>query len=308
MEDSEIESVRFDDSFEVQCVIYEMLQTTISKAIDDELKKVDAPPLMISKEIMLKNILARNIDSLEDQQYLTIGPEGKTYLCGSWLMRPVITPDGSFISTMDYIKAHMDCSNLIFLPNKTGIDMRKEMWFAKNQDYTSYNLPKECRIDSPTEGMMPIEMMNMPKGPPPGFPQGFPSPQVTPEATSEPASSIDEVVQAFKDEIKQAIIETITTSIKEDSYKNNLPLPESIDTMAAGIAGRNISAMEKSNYVFVGPDNKIYACGDWLLRQVVMGNAKLPCIARLKQKFYKYDMIEYRPADIGTRLQAQMQK
>ena len=308
MEDYEIESVRFDDSFEVQCVIYEMLQNTISKAIDDELKKPDAPPLMISKEIMLKNILAKNIDSLEDQQYLTVGPEGKTYLCGTWLMRPVIMPDGSFISTMDYIKSHMDCSNLIFLPNKTGIDMRKEMWFAKNHDYTSYNLPKECRIDSPTEGMMPIDMMNMPKGPPPGFPQGFPVPQEAPEPTGEQTLSTEELVQSFKAEIKQAITETIAKSIEEESLNNNLPIPENIKQMAIGIAGRNISQMEKSNYVFVGPDNKIYACGDWLLRQVVMGNAKLPCIARLRQKFYKYDMIEYRPADLGTRLQEQMQK
>ncbi|MBQ7158784.1 MAG: hypothetical protein IJS09_05095, partial [Treponema sp.] len=166
MEEIAQESVGFDDAFQVECVIYEMLKTTISKAIDDELRKEDTPPLMISKEIMLKNILAKNIDGLEDQQYVTVGPEGKTYLCGSWLMRNVLTEDNVSISTMDYIKQHADCTNIVFLPNMTGVALRKEIWFAKNHDYTSYDLPKDCRIESPTEGMVPIEMMKMGMGGP----------------------------------------------------------------------------------------------------------------------------------------------
>ncbi len=180
----EDEKIGFDDTFEIECVIYDMLERTISKAIDDELNKDGALTLIIAKETMLKNILSRNIDGLEEQQYMTVGPEGKTYLCGSWLMRPVLAEDGSFISTIDYIKSKIDYSNIVFLPNKTGVDLRKELWFAKNHNYTSYNLPKECRLESSAGGESPMGMppmgaggsppgMGMPPmgagGPPPGM-------------------------------------------------------------------------------------------------------------------------------------------
>ena len=166
----EDEKIGFDDTFEIECVIYDMLERTISKAIDDELNKDGALTLIIAKETMLKNILSRNIDGLEEQQYMTVGPEGKTYLCGSWLMRPVLAEDGSFISTMDYIKSKIDYSNIVFLPNKTGVDLRKELWFAKNHNYTSYNLPKECRLESSAGGESPMGMPPMGAGgPPPGM-------------------------------------------------------------------------------------------------------------------------------------------
>ena len=305
MEKFEEEPIGFDITFEIECVIYDMLKKTISKAIDDELKKEDAPPLIVSKDIMLKNILIRNIEGLEEQQYMTAGPEGKTYLCGIWLMRPVLTEDGSYISTMDYLKANLDTTNIVFIPNKSGIDLRKELWFAKNKEYTSYNLPKDCRINSPVEDTSPMELMQMSGRP--SMP-GMKPAESEKKTTEKPLLSISELFESLKKEIRTTLEETISHSVDENVAKTHLPPPPNKEMMVKGIAARNIDEMEKSQYIFIGPDDKVYLCGNWLLRQVVFGEAKLPFIARLKQQFYQYYNIEYRPDAIGTHLQAEMQK
>ena len=300
----EDEKIGFDDTFEIECVIYDMLERTISKAIDDELNKDGAPTLIIAKEKMLKNILSRNIDGLEEQQYMTVGPEGKTYLCGSWLMRPVLTEDGSFISTMDYIKSKIDYSNIVFLPNKTGVDLRKELWFAKNHNYTSYNLPKECRLESSAGGESPMGMPPMGAGgPPPGM--GMPSMG----AGGPPPAllSTDELITALKNAIGEAIKNTVLHSVDESVQKDNLPPPEDKENMIKGIVARNIAVMEESKYIFT-EGGTVYVCGDWLLRQVSMEPAKIPLIGLLKQQFHQYTNIEYRPDIQGSALLAQLKK
>ena len=315
----EDEKIGFDDTFEIECVIYDMLERTISKAIDDELNKDGALTLIIAKETMLKNILSRNIDGLEEQQYMTVGPEGKTYLCGSWLMRPVLAEDGSFISTMDYIKSKIDYSNIVFLPNKTGVDLRKELWFAKNHNYTSYNLPKECRLESPAGG--PPPGMGMPPmgagGPPPGMgmpPMGAGGPPpgmgMPPMGAGDPPPALlstDELIAALKKAIGEAIKNTVLHSVDESVQKDNLPPPKDKENMIKGIVARNIAVMEESKYVFT-EGGTVYVCGDWLLRQVSMEPAKIPLIGLLKQQFHQYTNIEYRPDIQGSALLAQLKK
>ncbi|MBQ3965680.1 MAG: hypothetical protein II684_02465 [Treponema sp.] len=328
----EDEKIGFDDTFEIECVIYDMLERTISKAIDDELNKDGAPTLIIAKEKMLKNILSRNIDGLEEQQYMTVGPEGKTYLCGSWLMRPVLAEDGSFISTMDYIKSKIDYSNIVFLPNKTGVDLRKELWFAKNHNYTSYNLPKECRLESSAGGESPMGMppmgaggpppgMGMPPmgagGPPPGMgmppmgaggpPPGMGMPPMGAGGPPPALLSTDELIAALKKAIGEAIKNTVLHSVDESVQKDNLPPPEDKENMIKGIVARNIAVMEESKYIFT-EGGTVYVCGDWLLRQVSMEPAKIPLIGLLKQQFHQYTNIEYRPDIQGSALLAQLKK
>ncbi len=328
----EDEKIGFDDTFEIECVIYDMLERTISKAIDDELNKDGALTLIIAKETMLKNILSRNIDGLEEQQYMTVGPEGKTYLCGSWLMRPVLAEDGSFISTMDYIKSKIDYSNIVFLPNKTGVDLRKELWFAKNHNYTSYNLPKECRLESSAGGESPMGMppmgaggsppgMGMPPmgagGPPPGMgmpPMGAGGPPpgmgMPPMGAGDPPPALlstDELIAALKKAIGEAIKNTVLHSVDESVQKDNLPPPKDKENMIKGIVARNIAVMEESKYVFT-EGGTVYVCGDWLLRQVSMEPAKIPLIGLLKQQFHQYTNIEYRPDIQGSALLAQLKK
>ena len=314
----EDEKIGFDDTFEIECVIYDMLERTISKAIDDELNKDGAPTLIIAKEKMLKNILSRNIDGLEEQQYMTVGPEGKTYLCGSWLMRPVLTEDGSFISTMDYIKSKIDYSNIVFLPNKTGVDLRKELWFAKNHNYTSYNLPKECRLESSAGGESPMGMPPMGAGgPPPGMgmppmgaggpPPGMGMPPMGAGGPPPALLSTDELIAALKKVIGEAIKNTVLHSVDESIQKDNLPPPEDKENMIKGIVARNIAVMEESKYIFT-EGGTVYVCGDWLLRQVSMEPAKIPLIGLLKQQFHQYTNIEYRPDIQGSALLAQLKK
>ncbi len=323
MEKFEEESIGFDDTFEIECLIYDMLEKTISKAVDDELHKDGETPLIIAKETMIKNILAHNIDGLEEQQYMTVGPEGKTYLCGSWLMRPVLTDDGSYIPTMDYIKAKTDCTNIIFLPNKTGIDMRKELWFAKNTDYTSYNLPKDCRIENPEEGMPPIEMMGMGGRRPPmgagGLSAGMgrpPQPEAAhsdtmafaPAGEAKALLSPSALIETLRKTISSMIENTIRQSVEESIDRDKLPQPKDKDSMIKGIAARNITEMEKGKYIFAGDDGTVYLCGDWLLRQIPVNGVRMPVIGFLKQQFHQYENIVYRPDIRGTILLSQMKK
>lgn len=179
MEAVEKETIDFDTSFDIECIIYDALKATISQSIDAEMEKDDNAPI-IAKEAMLKNILSRNIDGLEEEQYLTVGAEGKLYLCGSWLMRSVLSTDGTMKPMLEHIKQTTDCTNIVFLPNKTGAELRKELWFAQTEGYSSYDLPRECRINPPPAmpprgsmmGRMPGMASGMPPmgfgGPPPG--------------------------------------------------------------------------------------------------------------------------------------------
>ena len=321
MKKFEEESIGFDDTFEIECVIYEMLEKTISKAIDKELKKDGTPPLLLSKDIMLKNILSRNIDGLEEQQYMTVGPEGKTYLCGSWLMRSVLNDDGSYISTMEYIKAKADCTNIVFLPNKTGIDLRKELWFAKNKDYTSYSLPKDCRLALPDETVPPVGMSGegpFPAGaggPPPGAFGGSPlsAPDRGPVSAASSSAAggqvnlhtVEALIDALKKTIAGAIKDTVSHSVDTSMEKDKISSHEDKDMIIQGIVARNLAEMEEGAYVFE-VDNTVYVCGDWLLRQISVGPEKMPLIARLKQQFYQYENIVYRPDIRGKELLSQM--
>lgn len=318
MEEAENESIGFDMTFEIECAMYEALKRTISKSIDEELEKDSTTTLILAKETMLKNILLRNLDGLEEQQYLTFGPEGKIYLCGNWLMRSLLGNDMRPISTIDYLKQSVDCSNIIFFPNKSGTMLRKELWFAKNEDYPSYNLPKDCRVETPFEKSPVISPPFMQKGPPPGI-QGFP-PQAgqppmemgrPPVQTESPDKKEDllppeSLLEQVKNEIRITLEETISHTIDKNAEESGLPIPDQKEGMIQAITARNIAEMEKFQYIFLAKDGTIYVCGDWLLRQVHFGESTVPMIARLKQKFYRYTNIEYRPDTAGIALSSDL--
>ncbi|MBQ7158001.1 MAG: hypothetical protein IJS09_01055, partial [Treponema sp.] len=138
-------------------------------------------------------------------------------------------------------------------------------------------------------------------------PGGMPLVQGGPHADA-PLLENDALVQALKDEISLTIKESVSHTFDEEVEKSTLPLPADKEKLIKNIVSRNLAELEQSDSVFIGPDKKIYICGHWLLRQVPFGETRLPCIARLKQKFYRYNTIEYRPDIIGSVLREEMQK
>lgn len=112
---------------DVEFALYTALEATITANIEAEIATKAEGPLPFPKEELIRKILQKNIDQLEESLYLTLGEDGKVYLAGAWLMRPVLH-EGNLISTMDYLKAVVDTKNIVFLPDKTGAQVRKEIW------------------------------------------------------------------------------------------------------------------------------------------------------------------------------------
>lgn len=111
---------------DIEFAMYSALEATISANIDAEIA-AKGSPLPFPKENLLKKIIQKNMDELESNLYITLGKDGKAYLAGGWLMRPVLH-EGKMIPTMEYLKKAVDCSKVIFIPNKTGQEVRAELW------------------------------------------------------------------------------------------------------------------------------------------------------------------------------------
>ena len=120
--------MEFTESIEsdIEFAMYSALEATISANIDAELT-TRGGELPFPKEILLKKIIQKNMDDLEANLYVTLGKDRKAYLAGDWLMRPVLH-EGKMIPTMEYLKKAVDCANVIFIPNKTGSEVRAELW------------------------------------------------------------------------------------------------------------------------------------------------------------------------------------
>ena len=183
MESTLQEKLCIDIELDIKYAIYEALQNTISHAIDAEMQRETAP--LVSRERILSNFLAHNIDQVDDDCYMTQGPNNKLYLCGNWLIRPILHAD-KMIPMMEYIIvtlacAHVDMSDIVFCPEKTGIAMRKSLWPLTNEQNSSYDVPKRARnsfgeknelarplgAGGPPQGMPPFGAGRPPFGAPP---------------------------------------------------------------------------------------------------------------------------------------------
>ena len=116
------------DSIEndIEFAMYSALEATISANVDSEVA-AKGGPLPFPKEELVKKIIQQNLDKLEESLYITRGKDGKIYLAGDWLMRPVLH-EGKMIPMMEYLKQAVDTTDVIFVPNKTGAGLRKEIW------------------------------------------------------------------------------------------------------------------------------------------------------------------------------------
>ncbi|WP_294429977.1 hypothetical protein [uncultured Treponema sp.] len=112
---------------DIEFALYTAIRDTISANIDAEIAAKPDVPLPFPKEELIDKILQKNFDQLEESVYKTLGPNGTIYLTGTWLMRPLLY-EGKMISTMDYLKKCVDTSNIVFLPQKDGAELRKEIW------------------------------------------------------------------------------------------------------------------------------------------------------------------------------------
>lgn len=110
---------------DIEFAMYSALEATISANIDAEIAAKGKLPF--PKEILVNKIIQKNIDQLEESLYMTLGKDGKTYLAGPWLMRPLLH-EGKMIPTMEYLKKAVDCTNVVFVPEKSGAELREELW------------------------------------------------------------------------------------------------------------------------------------------------------------------------------------
>ena len=141
------EPLCIDFSYDINLLVHDVLKNTISTAIEGQIAKMPTQHrTMIPKQIMLENILAYNLDILEDQCYITTGADGKLFLCGPWLLRPVLC-DGKSITMMDYLKFHLTFDDVEFLPHRNAIEFRKRHWGPRSEVYSSYNVPRAAKID-----------------------------------------------------------------------------------------------------------------------------------------------------------------
>lgn len=119
----------FADSIEVdiELAMFSALEATVTANVNAEIASKGGGDLPFPKEELVKKIVQKNMDQLEESLYLTLGHDGKIYLAGPWLMRPLLY-EGKLIPTMEYLKKAVDTTNIVFVPNKTGLELRKEIW------------------------------------------------------------------------------------------------------------------------------------------------------------------------------------
>ncbi len=187
MENSDKEKTEFDLAFEIECVMYSALKATISDSIDKESRQHNME-FVVPKEQILKNLLSYNLFMLEEACAITPGPNGRIYLCGKWLMRPILS-DGKMIPMMEELKKKIDTSNVVFCPAEEGSSMRMELWGGSSSEYPSYNLSPMQKLDTFNDDLRKSgPSIPRPFGAPPfpganrnpnGFPPGM-APQVFP--------------------------------------------------------------------------------------------------------------------------------
>ncbi len=136
------EFCRIDDSFLVYKELYQILKLTISHNLQRDKEEI---PFNI--DVFTEMIVQLNIERLEDQAFITTGPNNTIYLCGSWLHRPVYYC-GKRISTLKYLKQILNGCNIVFLPGISGAKFRKKLWFSKKEKTGSFNLPRKLIVDN----------------------------------------------------------------------------------------------------------------------------------------------------------------
>ncbi|MBQ7539226.1 MAG: hypothetical protein IJT42_09690 [Treponema sp.] len=112
---------------DIEFALYTALKETISANVDAEITSRGNSPPPFPKETLVEKIIQKNFDELEKSVYMTRGRDGKLYLTGSWLMRPVLH-QGKMIPTMEYLKLVIDTSDIVFAPEKNGAELRKSLW------------------------------------------------------------------------------------------------------------------------------------------------------------------------------------
>lgn len=154
----------FDYTTEIMLLIADILSDTIKRTIEEESEGNDGPP--IPEEILLQKSLAMNIDKFIEDCNLTTGPDGKIYLAGSWLMRPVYYR-GRMIPMMFFLEENLDPEKFDMIAEKTGPDLRQILWSDLIVNGSSYNLSRSCKVpdwmDSlniSLEKILPAEKMN----------------------------------------------------------------------------------------------------------------------------------------------------
>ncbi len=136
------EDLSLDCGCEVVFLMADILRETISRGIDEE---ANGGKLPIPKEILLNKIFDVNLSRFDEECYITTGPEGKIYLAGSWLMRPLFFK-GRMVPTMFFIEDHFDSSKVEMIPEKTGVELRKELWSHLTIDGSSYDIPADAKV------------------------------------------------------------------------------------------------------------------------------------------------------------------
>ncbi|MBQ0052672.1 MAG: hypothetical protein KBT11_11520 [Treponema sp.] len=130
-EDFYPEDPEIDYTFNIRSAIYEALENTISDAIDKEMQSKPKNPNepVPPKAMILKKVLEKNFEVLEDECFLTTGPDNKIYVCGQWLFRPILW-NGNMISMMEHLKSRLNLpeDKIIFIPTESGVEVRKRLW------------------------------------------------------------------------------------------------------------------------------------------------------------------------------------
>lgn len=112
---------------EIEFALFSAIEATITANVEAEIASKPNAPLPFPKEVLVNNILQKNMDGLEKSLYMTRGHDRKLYLAGPWLMKPLLC-EGNLVPTIDYLKKVVDCTNVVFLPEKSGAELRAELW------------------------------------------------------------------------------------------------------------------------------------------------------------------------------------
>ena len=235
MEDWESEKIGIDETFAINGLVYEVLKTTISTSINQEMNfgPRALAKTILPKETMLKNILAYNLDSLEEQCYLTTGADGKIFLCGDWLARPV-SYDGKMIPMMEYLKFNLTFADVEFVPYKSGEQFRKDNWKPRSELYTSYDLPKICKSNPFLDGLEIPEIAKM-RGMQhdPNRPH---SPMGERPSVVAPKKALEDLVQEISDDGIEEVLETLEELPEENNIteKQKQMIDQLVDSVLSG--------------------------------------------------------------------------
>ena len=150
------EPLEFDVSCEIMMLLYDLPTPTIMKGIDREFRRQNKNNASndIPKAKILQKMLSINMDRIEEDMYITPGENGRTYLTGEWLLRPLLFR-GKMMPTIYALKiAFAENENLrdkeiVFIPKMTGLEFRKTRWRGKTSLHTSYNLPTSALVRDP---------------------------------------------------------------------------------------------------------------------------------------------------------------